>query len=124
MGWGFLARIFEVFARLEIPVDMVTTSEVTVSVTVDDPRRIEEAARQLGDEFEVAVDTGKAIVCVVGDGIRAIPGIAAQVFSAVSEAGVNVSMISQGAAKINLAFVVEDADVPKAVAALHRRFFP
>ncbi|MBI3297736.1 MAG: aspartate kinase [Elusimicrobia bacterium] len=124
MGWGFLARIFEVFARLQVAVDMVTTSEVTVSVTVDDPRRVEEAARELGSEFEVTVEKDMTIVCVVGDGIRAAPGIAGEVFSALRDAAVNVSMISQGASKINLAFVVADADVPKAVQALHRRFFP
>lgn len=124
MGWGFLARIFSVFARLEIPVDMVTTSEVTVSVTVDDPRRLAEAAQELGEEFEVKIEKHKAIVCVVGDGIGGIPGIAAEVFSAVRDAGVNVLMISQGASKINLAFVIEDADIPKAVLALHQRFFP
>lgn len=123
MGWGFLARIFAAFARHEIVVDMVTTSEVTVSFTVDDPRRVDLAAKELGADFEVAVESGRAIVCVVGEGLRDTPGLAADVFSALKDAAVNVLMISQGASKINLAFVVADADVPKAVSALHRRFF-
>ena len=123
MGWGFLARIFAAFARHEIVVDMVTTSEVTVSFTVDDPRRVDLAAKELGADFEVSVEDGRAIVCVVGTGLRDTPGLAADVFTALKDAGVNVLMISQGASKINLAFVVADADVPKAVTALHRRFF-
>lgn len=123
MGWGFLARIFAAFARHEIVVDMVTTSEVTVSCTVDDPRRVDLAAKELGGDFEVGVESGRAIVCVVGEGLRDTPGLAADVFSALKDAGVNVLMISQGASKINLAFVVLDGDVPKAVSALHARFF-
>lgn len=123
MGWGFLARIFSAFARHEIVVDMVTTSEVTVSCTVDDPRRVDLAAQELGADFEVTVESGRAIVCVVGEGLRDTPGLAAEVFTALKDAGVNVLMISQGASKINLALVVADGDVPKAVSALHERFF-
>ena len=123
LGWGFLARIFAAFARHEIVVDMVTTSEVTVSCTVDDPSRVDRAVSELGGEFSVTVETGRAVVCVVGEGLRDTPGLAAEVFGALKDAGVNVLMISQGASKINLAFVVADADVPGAVTALHRRFF-
>lgn len=123
MGWGFLARIFAAFAKHEIVVDMVTTSEVTVSCTVDDPSRVDRAVAELGGEFTVAVETGRAVICVVGEGLRDMPGLAADAFGALKDAGVNVLMISQGASKINLAFVVADADVPRAVTALHSRFF-
>ena len=123
MGWGFLARIFSAFAKHEIVVDMVTTSEVTVSCTVDNPSRVDRAVAELGGEFTVAVETGRAVICVVGEGLRDMPGLAADAFGALKDAGVNVLMISQGASKINLAFVVADGDVPKAVSALHERFF-
>lgn len=123
MGWGFLARIFAAFAKHEVVVDMVTTSEVTVSCTVDDPSRVDRAVAELGGEFSVTVESGRAIVCVVGEGLRDTPGLAAEVFGALKDAAVNVLMISQGASKINLAFVVADGDVPKAVSALHERFF-
>jgi len=123
LGFGFLARIFEAFARHEIVIHMVSTSEVTVSATTDDPHNLEKAVRELSREFEVTVEKDKAIVCVVGEGIRSTPGIAGEAFSAVREAGANVLMISQGASKINLAFLIEDSEVEKVVRALHKRFF-
>jgi aspartate kinase len=123
MRHGFLARLFDVFARHEISLNMVTTSEVTVSMTVDSPKRLDLAVRDLQKEFSVVVEKGKAVVCVVGEGIRGTPGVAAAVFGAVKDAGVNVLMISQGASKINVAFIVDDQDVERAVRALHRRFF-
>ncbi len=122
-GHGFLARIFEVFGRHKISIDMVATSEVSVSVTLDSNRNLEAAVEDLRKFAEVAIEKDKCIICVVGDGIRVTPGIAGDVFQALKEAQVNVLMISQGASKINVAFVVEDADCAKAVQALHRKFF-
>ncbi|HYF01587.1 MAG TPA: aspartate kinase [Planctomycetota bacterium] len=122
-GHGFLARIFEIFGRHKISVDMVSTSEVTVSVTVDTNRNLEAAVAELRKFAEVSVEQDKAIICVVGEGLRNTRGIAGDVFSALRDDGVNVLMISQGASKISIAFVVEDADAPKAVQAMHRKFF-
>ncbi len=122
-GHGFLARIFDIFAKYKIVVDMVSTSEVSVSVTLDDSRNLEPALAELRSFADVTVEREKAIVCVVGEGIRHTPGVAADVFSAVSEAGVNVLMISQGASKINIAFVVDDADCARTVQALHQETF-
>ncbi len=122
-GFGFLARIFDVFSRHKISVDMVSTSEVSVSVTLDSNRNLETAIEELRRFAEVTVEKDKAIVCVVGEGLRSIPGLPGDVFQALREAAVNVLMISQGASKINLAFVVDDADSQKAVQALHRQFF-
>jgi aspartate kinase len=123
-GPGFLARIFDAFARHEIDVDMVATSEVSVSATTASEKNVERAVAELTPEFEMSVERGQAVICAVGDGIQSVPGVAADVFSAVRSAGVNVRMISQGASKNNVAFVVEDADVERAVRALHERFFP
>lgn len=123
-GPGFLARIFESFARHEIDVDMVSTSEVTVSATTSSERNLESAVEELSREFSVEVEKGRALLCVVGDGVRSCPGVAGEVFWAMKQAGVNVLMISQGASKNNIAFVVAEADVERAVRALHRRFFP
>ena len=122
-GHGFLARIFAAFARHEISVNMVSTSEVTVSVTTDNPRGLDKLAAELSPEFEVTVAADKALVCVVGDGIHETPGVAGDVFGAVREAGVNVLMISQGASRNNIAICVENAELQRAVAALHQRFF-
>ncbi|HEX4047776.1 MAG TPA: aspartate kinase [Elusimicrobiota bacterium] len=123
-GPGFLARIFDAFARHEIDVDMIATSEVSVSATTGSERNVDRAVAELSLEFEMAVERGQAVICAVGDGLQSVPGVAADVFSAVRSAGVNVRMISQGASKNNVAFVVEDADVERAVRALHERFFP
>jgi aspartate kinase len=122
-GHGFLARIFDAFARCEVSVNMISTSEVTVSVTADDPRHLDALAKALSPEFEVRVDKDKALVCVVGDGIHETVGIAGQVFTAVREAGVNVLMISQGASRNNIAFCVEHDELERAVRALHAAFF-
>ena len=123
-GPGFLARIFDAFARHEIDVDMIATSEVSVSATTGSEKNVDRAVAELTPEFEMTVERGQAVICAVGDGIQSVPGVAADVFSAVRSAGVNVRMISQGASKNNVAFVVEDADVERAVRALHERFFP
>ena len=123
MGHGFLARIFEIFGRHKIVVNMVTTSEVTVSVTTDSPVNLDAAAKELGSFAEIEIEKDRTIVCVVGEGISITPGIAGDIFQALREAAVNVLMISQGASKINVAFVVADEDAERAVQALHDRFF-
>jgi len=122
-GHGFLARIFEVFGRHRISIDMVSTSEVSVSVTLDSSRNLDAAVEELRRFAEVIIEKDKCIICVVGAGIGSTPGVAGDVFQAIKEAQVNVLMISQGASKINVAFVVDDGDCGKAVQALHRKFF-
>jgi aspartate kinase len=123
MGHGFLARLFGVFAEHRVVVNMVSTSEVTVSVTVDSPRRLDAAVEALSKFADVTVEEKRTVVCVVGEGLRSTPGVAGLVFEALRKAGVNVLMISQGASKINVAFVVDDRDAESAVRALHRQFF-
>ena len=123
-GPGFLARIFSVLAKHDIDVDMVATSEVSVSATTGDEKGVEKAVVELAPEFETSVERGVSVVCAVGDAIQSTPGVAAEIFGAMRTCGVNVRMISQGASKNNVAFVVEDADVERAVKALHARFFP
>ena len=121
MAAGFLRTLFEVFARHETPVDMVTTSEVSVSVTVDDSSRLEEIRRELEDLAQVEVASGRAIVCLVGQDLKFLPGIAARIFRAVER--INVLMISQGASRRNVSFVIEEKDVEEAVRLLHAEFF-
>ena len=122
-GPGFLARIFGVLSRHDIDVDMVATSEVSVSATTGDEKGVAKAVEELSPEFETTVERGMAVVCAVGDAISSTPGVAGEIFSAMKDAQVNVRMISQGASKNNVAFVVADADVERAVKALHARFF-
>jgi aspartate kinase len=121
MAYGFLARLFEVFDRHETAVDMVATSEVSVSMTLDDPRHLELLIADLENFGDVSVERDQALVCLVGDRLKYTPGIAARIFSSIEE--VNVSMISHGASAINVSFIVAGKDVNQAVRLLHREFF-
>jgi len=120
-AYGFLRGLFEVFERHQTVVDVVTTSEVSVSLTVDDARSLPAIVAELQPLGTVAVESGRAIICVVGEGLRTTPGIAARVFATISD--INVSLISQGASRVNLTFVVEEARVREAVLRLHEALF-
>lgn len=121
MAHGFLRRIFEVFDRYETPVDMVATSEVSVSLTIDSTAKLTEIRHELEQFSEVTLEGEQAIVCLVGENIRYTPGVAARTFHAMH--GINVRMISQGASLLNLSVVVAEKDLPVAVEALHSEFF-
>ncbi len=121
MAHGFLAKVFEIFARHRCAVDVVSTSEVSISLTVDSNEAIPQIAADLEKLAFVKYSGRKAIVCLVGENLRDTPGVAAQIFEAISD--INVRMISQGASEINLTFVIDEADVPEAVRRLHARFF-
>lgn len=121
MAHGFLQRIFEVFDRFETSVDMVATSEVSVSLTIDNTTRIRDIAKELKQIADVSIEENQAIVCLVGDNIRYTPGVAARVFRAIDS--INVRMISQGASLLNLGVVVAHDDLEKAVDLLHKEFF-
>ena len=100
---------------------MVSTSEVSVSLTIDQGDNIAELVRELREFAEVSIDEGQAIVCIVGGNIRNTPGVAARVFRSLGD--VNVCMLSQGASALNIGFVVASQDLPKAVERLHTEFF-
>ncbi|PYY23185.1 MAG: lysine-sensitive aspartokinase 3 [Acidobacteria bacterium] len=121
MAHGFLKSIFEVFDHHRCPVDMVCTSEVSVSLTVDSTEAIPAIAAELEKLADVKYEGRKAIVCLVGENIRGTRGIAAKVFGALPET--NVRMISQGASEINISFVIEEDDVDETVRTLHEVFF-
>jgi aspartate kinase len=121
MAHGFLAAVFEIFERHRCAVDIVSTSEVSISVTVDSNEAIPAIAADLEKLAYVKFSGRQAIICLVGESIRERPGVAAQVFDAVKD--INVRMISQGASEINMSFVVNEADVPAAIQRLHARFF-
>jgi aspartate kinase len=121
MAHGFLRSIFEVFDRHHCAVDVVSTSEVSVSLTVDSNEAIRAIAADMRELADVKYEGRKAIVCLVGDNVRGTPGIAARVFGAIQD--INVRMISQGASEINITFVIEEDDVPEVIRRLHANFF-
>lgn len=120
-AYGFLRSLFEVFERHRTVVDVVTTSEVSVSLTLDETSALAAILRDLREICSVEVETNRAIICVVGEGIRGTNGIAGKIFSTVSD--INVSLISLGASSINLTFIVDEAHAHDAVERLHRVFF-
>ena len=120
LAYGFLARVFEVFGRHHIVVDLVTTSEVSISVTVDDPSRLADAIADLGGIGQVEARPGLAVVAVVGEGAPTHVGLAGHVFTLLGGVGIGVEMISQGASRVNLSFVVRIEDADRAVRLLHR----
>ena len=115
--YGFLHGLFEVFARHRTVVDVVTTSEVSVSLTLEHPDPEPDLLADLEGLGAVVVERDRAIVCVVGDGLRDAPGIAGTVFDALRD--INIDLISQGASQINLTFVVEAARAPEVVRRVH-----
>ena len=121
MAHGFLAAIFEVFDRYRTAVDVVSTSEIGVSVTIDRTDRLADITAELRRVADVSHESGQAIVCLVGDAIRHTPGVAATVFIALE--AINVRMISQGGSRTNISVVVDERDLPAAVAALHHALF-
>src|SRR6185437_10193385 len=121
MTHGYLRQIFEIFDKHQCPVDMVSTSEVSVSVTVDSNDKLPAIVSDLEKLADVKLEGKKALVCMVGEDIRGQNGIAAQVFNAVRH--VNVRMISQGASEINMSFMIDEDDADEAVRSLHTAFF-
>src|SRR5829696_80506 len=120
-AYGFLRALFEVFDRHRTVVDVVTTSEVSVSLSLDDASALPQIVEELERLGTVRVEKGRAIICVVGEGLRGTPGIAARVFSTISD--INVTLISQGASSINFTFAIEEERVREAVMRLHKEFF-
>jgi aspartate kinase len=121
LAHGFLQGIFEAFDRHAVAVDVVSTSEVSVSLTVDSTESIPALAADLAKLADVKYEGRKAIVCLVGENLRETPGIAARVFGELAD--VKIRMISQGASEINLTFVIEEDVVPEVVRRLHKAFF-
>jgi aspartate kinase len=121
MTHGYLSEIFAIFDKHQCAVDMVSTSEVSVSLTVDSNDKLPLIAADLSKLADVKYEGRKALVCMVGEDIRGQNGMAAQVFNAIRH--INVRMISQGASEINMSFMIEEDDADEAVRSLHAAFF-
>jgi aspartate kinase len=104
-----------------VAVDVVSTSEVSVSLTVDSNEAIPALAADLAKLADVKYEGRKAIVCLVGENLRETPGVAARVFGELAD--LKIRMISQGASEINLTFVIAEEDVPRVIQRLHTTFF-
>jgi aspartate kinase len=121
MAHGFLRRLFEVFERFRTAVDVVTTSEVSVSVTVDNTRRLVDIIDNLRTFAQVGVERDLAIVCVVGENLRSDPTLFARAVTALNT--IPLRLVSQAASRRNITFVLRDGDVPQAMNRLHVELF-
>ena len=121
MTHGYMKDIFTIFDKHQCPVDMVSTSEVSVSLTVDSNDKLPAIAADLSQMADVKYEGRKALICMVGEDIRGQNGMAAQVFNAIRH--INVRMISQGASEINMSFMIDEDDADEAVRSLHAAFF-
>jgi aspartate kinase len=121
MAFGFLRRLFEVFERFKTPVDVVTTSEVSVSVTVDNARRLDDILGNLRNFAEVNTEPDMAIVCIVGEQLRSDPKLFGRAITSLNS--IPLRLVSQAASRRNITFVLRDSDVPAAMNLLHDQFF-
>ena len=120
---GFMARIFYIFDKFRKSIDVISTSEVSVSLTLDDNEDIDNILKELREFSNVEISRNKSIVCVVGEGMRHMAGLAGRTFTAMGRNNINIEMISQGASEINITFIVDGKDAEKAVRVLHREYF-
>ena len=121
MAHGFLRRLFEVFERFKTAVDVVTTSEVSVSVTVDDTRRLEAILDNLHNFAEASCEREMAIICAVGENLRSDPTLFGRAVTSLER--IPLRLVSQAGSRRNVTFVLRDADVPHAMMRLHETFF-
>jgi aspartate kinase len=120
---GFLARVFEIMGRLQVDVDMISTSHVSVSMTTPILKNLDEVVEALSQHGRVTVAKEKTIVCIVGRNVKHQTGLGARVFGALRDAGVNVEMVSHGANNINVGLLIDDAEIGRAVKSLHSELF-
>ncbi|MBV9215650.1 MAG: lysine-sensitive aspartokinase 3 [Acidobacteria bacterium] len=120
-SYGFMSRVFQVFEQFRTVIDVISTSEVSIALTLDNTADIDKIVPELERLGDVEVDPGYAVICVVGEGLRASTGLASSVFSTIKH--VNVALISHGASSVNLTFVIKDEAAPDVIRKLHAEFF-
>ncbi|MDR2517895.1 MAG: aspartate kinase [Spirochaetaceae bacterium] len=121
--YGFLKEVFSDFARHGISVDMVATSEVSISVSLDSVYDLEGLKADLTRIASVDIKRGRAIVTIIGD-VNRSSEILHRAFSVCARGGIPVQMVSVGASKVNISFIVQDDQAARAVQDLHEEFFP
>lgn len=120
-SYGFMSAVFQVFERFRTVIDVISTSEVSIALTLDNTAEIDKIVTELRRLGDVEVDPGYAVICIVGEGLRASTGLASSVFSTIKD--VNVALISHGASSVNLTFVVKEEYVADVIRRLHKEFF-
>jgi aspartate kinase len=121
LAYGFLRKVFEIFESYKTPIDMITTSEVGVSVTIDDDRHLEDIVSDLKKYGTVDVDKDQVIICVVGDLVAENNGYAFKILEAVKK--IPIRMISYGGSNYNVSLLINGKDKKEALNALSQKLF-
>src|SRR5262245_53816703 len=121
MAHGFLRALFEVFDRHHTSVDMVATSEVSVSLTLDNVESLGEIVEELKQLGDVQFTSTNALICLVGNNLKYTPGVAKRAFGSLAD--INILMVSHGASNINFSFLLDEKDANAAIQRLHGEFF-
>jgi len=120
-AYGFMSAVFQVFDRHRTVIDVISTSEVSVALTLDKPDNIDKVVEDLSRIGDVEVEGGYAVICVVGEGLRASTGLASKIFRTIDD--IHVELVSHGASAVNLTFVVKEDAAPDVIRRLHKEFF-
>jgi len=120
-SYGFMSALFQVFERFRTVIDVISTSEVSVALTLDQNDSLKKIVKELERLGDVEVEHDYAVVCIVGEGLRASSGLASKIFSTIDD--VNISIISLGASSVNMTFVVKENEVKDVIGRLHSEFF-
>jgi aspartate kinase len=120
-SYGFMSALFQVFERYRTVIDVISTSEVSLALTIDNTESLEQVVKELERLGTVEVESGNAVVCLVGGSLRTTSGLASRIFSTISD--VNISLISHGASSVNVTFVVKEERLNEVVKRLHKAFF-
>jgi len=121
LAYGFLRQVFGVFEKYRTPIDMISTSEVAVSVTIDENKHLEEIVRELKDFGSIDVDKNQTIICIVGNGLAEKEGVLKEVFQALSS--VSIRMVSFGGSNNNISLLVDTSQKEKALNLLNEGLF-
>jgi aspartate kinase len=119
MAYGFMAKVFNILAKYGIIIDLIATSEVNISMTVENTDNLSKAKRELERLGNVSIRSSMAILSLVGRGQQHCVGLSGKMFSVLGKEGVNIEMISQGASEINISCVIEDEYADRAIKAVH-----
>jgi len=120
-SYGFMSALFQVFERFRTVIDVISTSEVSVALTLDNIDSLDKIVVELERLGDVEVEHGYGVICIVGEGLRASSGLASKIFSTIEDT--NISLISHGASSVNMTFVVKEKEVSEVIKRLHDSFF-
>ncbi len=120
-SYGFMSAVFQVFDRYRTVIDVISTSEVSIALTLDNTAEIEKIVADLSRLGDVEVVAGYAVICVVGEGLRASTGLASKIFSTIED--INIALVSHGASSVNLTFVIREDFAAEAIERLHKELF-